>query len=772
MALPMIANFLMNSMTMIFIGLIDTVCYGLLTVAYNIFYAVSQIDLFGGGGAGQLLYTNLTKRIYTILSVVMVFIFAYQLIMLVIDPEGKNKGGAVQVFKSTVISIALLVALPIVYRYMSMFQFHVLENGTIPAIIMGTNAQDSDHNPGRNVAMMVLISFFHPNGTTYNTFFDESGDLRGDAIEECNEDTAAEDGEEHTTTCEHYVAALEDWDNETHAGVADLTWHDKKLRHWVGDTMSYTWIISSLGALAVAYFFFIYAIDIGVRAVKLGVLQLISPIPVVLRIFPNTKKTFDNWFDHMKKTYLELFVRVAVIFFALEIVKLIPEFIKIIFQAQSGSMADTLTKCIATVILILGILKFGQDAPGLFKELFSAGGGLLGGVNLKPGARARIQDNKAAMWTMGKGAAMATAGVSQFRRQFAANKQELTDANNRTHWLRNTTLSLPSALRGIVDGARAQNSTPTQFSVAGMRQAAIAGADAANRHYNESERLQRNSQHTLDYINDTRGTALGLERTVQFFKNRLWDSGVKDIQFALSSRAGEIVDNAAKFHERISPSSGQTNATAASLTAIIEGLNGVKANTKDKTKAVSKEIDDLQQIVNSSVVRQDPGQFTEHAPILTGNKTDDDRKIAEYNARREAHNRRVDDYRRYEDAKALLSDAKSRRNDMIASELMKSIQGQQFAVNSFDKVLDEIKKAPFSQSDREAYANLISDLHNKAQAGTLGGSDIKSMNDLVDKLTNAKIYANALNEQNQAAFKMNESSSNGGSKPASSGDNK
>ena len=172
MIFPMIADWLNNAVMLLFIGWIDTVCYGLLMVAYNIFYAVAQLDLFGGGSAGTLLYETITQRLYMILSIVMVFIFAYQLIMLIIDPDGKGKGAMSQVVKDTLISIILLIVLPLVYRYMAMFQFHVLENGTIPAIIMGTNGGSSG-NPGKNVAGMVLISFFHPNGTVYNTFFDE-----------------------------------------------------------------------------------------------------------------------------------------------------------------------------------------------------------------------------------------------------------------------------------------------------------------------------------------------------------------------------------------------------------------------------------------------------------------------------------------------------------------------------------------------------------------------------------------------------------------------
>ena len=117
-----------------------------------------------------------------VLSVVMVFIFAYQLIMLVIDPDGKGKGAMSQVVKDTLISIVLLICLPLVFRSMAMFQFHVLENGTIPAIIMGTNGQNSNNDPGKNVSMMVLVSFFHPNGTTYNTFFGEDGNVKSSEI--------------------------------------------------------------------------------------------------------------------------------------------------------------------------------------------------------------------------------------------------------------------------------------------------------------------------------------------------------------------------------------------------------------------------------------------------------------------------------------------------------------------------------------------------------------------------------------------------------------
>lgn len=761
MIFPMIADWFNNTMMFLFIGLIDTVCYGLLTVAYNIFYGVAQIDLFGGGSSGAVLYENITQKLYMVLSVVMVFIFAYQLIMLIIDPDGKGKGAMSQVVKDTLISIVLLICLPLVFRSMAMFQFHVLENGTIPAIIMGTNGQNSNNDPGKNVSMMVLVSFFHPNGTTYNTFFGEDGNVKSSAVEECLAQTAAADGEEHPDTCEMYVSALQEW-TDGGGWITALTMNHKKLRHWVGDTMTYSIVLSSFAALACAYVFFIYAIDIGTRAVKLGVLQLISPVPVVLRIFPNTKKSFDTWFSHLKKTYLELFIRVAVIFFALEVVKMIPTFVDILWHSQDGSVAGGFTKCVATVILILGVLKFGQDAVPLFKELFSVGGNLLSGVNLKTkvnpikGVQGRLEENKGLMWSAGKLGGIAGGVRSQFGYQYAKNTKAAVDQTGNAHRFSSAVMALGSGLRGVVTGAKSGKAL-TSFDLKGGRQSVITGADAANKQFNESRRLQAYSQNQADFLQNLHdlGNANPFERTKHFSKNV--GALIAGNAAATTGAAGEWADNLKyekeQFHKRIRGEYSSTQATSQALSGILDGLSGIKANTKDKTKSITKKIDDLQQIVNTSTVQSDPGA----------------------NASAE----RKQEYQKYLDAKKLLDEAKAEKNDIIAKELSKTEVAKQFATNTLDDVLDKIKKAPQGTlGDQAAYENILNrvqDLRASAGNGSLTGTDIKDLGKIVDDLTNYKIYSNALAEQqkkstqNLTAPASGSGTSAGGSSGGSSG---
>ena len=82
------AGFITRTLGSIFVGMFDVVAYTLVSMSYRIFLAVSELDLFGGGTAGAALYEMFTKKMYLVLSVVMLFIFAYELILLLINPDG------------------------------------------------------------------------------------------------------------------------------------------------------------------------------------------------------------------------------------------------------------------------------------------------------------------------------------------------------------------------------------------------------------------------------------------------------------------------------------------------------------------------------------------------------------------------------------------------------------------------------------------------------------------------------------------------------------
>lgn len=460
----MIANGAFTKLfAMIFVSFLDSVAYLLVSLSYNIFLAVTKLDLFGGSESGQAVYEMFTQKIYMVLSVVMLFVFAYELILMIINPDGDGVKKTTGIIKNTVISIALVVVLPIVFKYMQVFQIHVIDNNTIGAIVLGTSPTDSSANGnsgyGDTISTILLVTFLHPQGSGYNDFFNTLGDFVG--IDEAKNNCLSH-GEANEETCQIWAEAMEKYWNTTHQAAIDaggysaITWNSD-IRGTIGDDDGtyYMWIISTGCAILVAYFFASYAIDLGTRAVKLGFLELIAPVPVMLRIIPKMEKSFKTWQGELIKTYVELFIRVAVIFFIVKLCTLVPEFVDIIFSSGSNVDGGLLLKGITMSILILGLLKFAKEAPELFKSIMDTGGNLFKGINFKPGVRKRISDNEYAM----KGLSAAVGGgagvIGNFmeRRRLAGQNADGTE-RTRANGIGRTLAALSATPRGLITGAK------------------------------------------------------------------------------------------------------------------------------------------------------------------------------------------------------------------------------------------------------------------------------------------------------------------------------
>lgn len=480
-------NWFINILAAFFISLLDTVAYTLLAGGYNVFYAVSQIDIFATDG-GETIYTEITSKIYTALSVVMVFVFAYYLIMMIIDPDGGKGKSTTALVKETIIAFITVILLPTVFKYMSLFQTHVISNNTIGNLVLGgSGGNNGDY--GDQVAMIVFTSFYHPEGTSYSDYFDNDGNfLKDTAMGTCTNGGANDD------ICEVWVAALEEWTaNKALTAVGPIS-RKSKLYNATNDEggMYYMWIITTVCGVVCAWFFFSYAIDVGTRCVKLAFLQLVSPIPVLLKIFPQGKKTFDAWFAEIKKSYLEIFLRLAIIFFIIKLCTMVPMFIDFSFsRGFGGAIGDStnsitsnnvFTRALATVCLILGLLKFAKDAPQLFKTIFASGGGLFAGLDWKPGMKRRVSENEYAMKGLGGAVGLAAGGVGAAvmagRKAYNENAPE-GDVGTDKAWAAALGAGIRGLGHGAISGARnGFKNAPTEFSGKGIANAANAGVSA------------------------------------------------------------------------------------------------------------------------------------------------------------------------------------------------------------------------------------------------------------------------------------------------------
>ena len=71
----------------------------------------------------------------------------------------------------------------------------------------------------------------------------------------------------------------------------------------------------------IAYLLVLYCIDVGTRAVQLAFLQIIAPIPIIGYIAPKKDGIFQKWTKQCITTYLDLFIRTAIIYFIFNHVK-------------------------------------------------------------------------------------------------------------------------------------------------------------------------------------------------------------------------------------------------------------------------------------------------------------------------------------------------------------------------------------------------------------------------------------------------------------------
>ena len=139
----------------------------------------------------------------------------------------------------------------------------------------------------------------------------------------------------------------------------------------VNGQLNYLFIVDAATGIFVLFVLLSYCIDTALRLVKLAVFQLIAPIPIFARILPNEQanKVFGNWIKATISTFIEVFIRIAILYFAVIIITSITRSIDdILFSSFKGS-ASFMVVGIAKVMIIVGIILFIKQAPQIIKDI-------------------------------------------------------------------------------------------------------------------------------------------------------------------------------------------------------------------------------------------------------------------------------------------------------------------------------------------------------------------------------------------------------------------
>lgn len=308
--------------------LIDSIVYSIAAYAIQAFFAIAELD-FVANGFEQISY--ILGRIMILCGVFALFKLSFTLINYIIDPGKANKSAetGTKLVKNILIAIVLLVSLNLIFTSLYKFQNSIIKNNVIPKIIYGADNYDSN---GQEMDIKENAKKFA------NTIF-VSLMLGGNSNENLS------------------IPAKNAVDRVLDGASINL------LSPYATDSgFNYLPFISFIVGVLVCYYFLVFAIELGIRMVKLLVLQILAPIPIIMSIDPTQKDKLKKFGKLYSGIYLSVFIRIFTVYLAFAAISLIGNILGNISETSSG------TSWLVHILLIIAIFKATKELPKLIEE--------------------------------------------------------------------------------------------------------------------------------------------------------------------------------------------------------------------------------------------------------------------------------------------------------------------------------------------------------------------------------------------------------------------
>lgn len=325
MILAWTSNFATNTILSI-AAFLDSIIYGMISLVTSGIFEITKIDIFSGT------IGTFTQRIYVVLGIFMIFKLSFSLLQAVINPDVllDKERGFQKIIPRTITMLCMLIILPTVFNVAREAQQDLLP--VVPALVLGQRMDYDEslgQSAGENLASISFATFMQP----------------ADA-DACPADNLA--GKQVS-----YIASMA---TEVCPGTTNFKYN-------------YTFLISGIVGLILVVMLASITIDIAIRSIKLGVLELAAPIPIISYIDPKSQKdgAFAKWSKSCISTYLDLFVKFIIIYLLL-----------FLFQqltVEGGILSDSNANIWTKLMIILGIVFFMKQAPKFIKDILGIKGG-------------------------------------------------------------------------------------------------------------------------------------------------------------------------------------------------------------------------------------------------------------------------------------------------------------------------------------------------------------------------------------------------------------
>ncbi len=342
---------------------LDYAIYSMVKYVVRLIILIANADFFKENTIREV-----ASKVYVVLGVLVLFKIVISCIQYMVNPDtfdDKDKGMA-GILKKAVISMALLAVVQPVFKFALEMQSTIVS--TIPSIVLGNSSERvtiKDNNSQTFRDSLDKISD-QVAGTTIWSFVTPKKDRNV-----TNGTTVDEFQQKITLGCDGSIWAL-----------FDTNKCDYEYR--IG--------ISTAAGIFLLYVLVSMTLDVGIRTIKFGILQILAPIPISSYIV--SKDKLNKFVKLSTKVYLDLFVRLGVIYFIIFFIQKVIESIGDAGNIIAGGayQPEPLEQSFIKVVIIVALFMFAKNAPkficevlgidgggfGDLKDMFTRGGGMAG----------------------------------------------------------------------------------------------------------------------------------------------------------------------------------------------------------------------------------------------------------------------------------------------------------------------------------------------------------------------------------------------------------
>lgn len=353
--------------------MIDKVIYTLIKNIALIFSLLARGTIFT-----QEDINNVTSRVYMLVALIMLFRLAFSFINYIINPEqltDSQKGGGKLVVK-IVMSLALLVLTPTIFNEAYRLQALIIDQDIIGKLITGQSFTD-DATFGSKLAYNTFRTFYKISDSIYDQYCSGQPDSGDCAAQIDNLKPKSMIGTSFATgdnTANLDIIANVDFITDTVVVEGPYAIVNADRKEYIID---YQFGLSTITGIAIAYLLLCFCFDVAIRMVKLGFLQLVAPIPIVMSLAPgqDKKDPMSAWGKECFTTYISLFIRLMVIYLAFFVIQMMVDTTGHgVIDVVKGTNTTGWQGMLLNLFGIIGALLFAKEAPKLIEQLFGLNG--------------------------------------------------------------------------------------------------------------------------------------------------------------------------------------------------------------------------------------------------------------------------------------------------------------------------------------------------------------------------------------------------------------